>query len=201
MKRVASVFGVVCAIVLTGGVLFAQEPQEAQQLPPGPPAGGARHHGGGLMGPGGEAVEGFMVDRLVNDPELAKQLNLSTNQTDQLRALRSGMQKQMIDLRDVMEKAARQQAELVSAATPDEAAVMKAVEATGAARTDIAKVQVKHLLAVMKVLTPEQQQKIKNMQRERMQNRHPAWKDKGHATGTSAAPASAMPPPPPPEND
>ena len=198
MKRTFWLWEVVCVIGMTAGLLFAQE--LPQPPPPGPASGGEPHRGRGRMGPGGEAAEGSMVDRLLNDSELAKQLNLSPDQTDKLRALRSGMQKQMIDLRDGMEKAARQQAELVSAATPDEAAVMKAVEATGAARTDIAKVQVKHLLAVMKVLTPDQQQKLKDMQRERMQNRRSEFKERHNIAGTNGAPSSMPPPPPPPAN-
>ena len=210
MRRVLSAMGVVCATVLTGGLLLAQQPPPSDQPPPPPsrahdPSSAGGQPKGGWMAPGGDGVEGFIVDRLINDAEMGKQLNLTQDQTDKLRTLRADMQKQMVDLRDRMEKAARKQAELVSATTPDEAAVMKAVDDTGAARTAIAKVQVRHLLDVMKVLTPDQQQKLKDMRRDQMQTRRAEFRDKRREAGAGSSPSSTAPvpggvPPPPPAN-
>ena len=200
MKRMLCIIGAAGATLLTGGLLLAQQPPPDPASPPpartpAQPSGGQRP--GGWTAPGRDGMDGFMVDRLVNDAQVAKQLNLATNQTSKLLALRADMQKQMVDLLARRDKAAHQQAELVIAANPDEAAVMKAVEATGAAQIEIAKAQVKHLLAVMKVLTPEQQQKL-NQLREQAQKRRAEYRDKRGPAGTNGAAAS--PPPPPPAN-
>jgi Spy/CpxP family protein refolding chaperone len=102
-----------------------------------------------------------MLQWLASDPGIGKELGLTTNQTETIKRLRFDTQKQMIDLRARLEHAAEAQAELISQDSPNEAALMKAVEEAGTARTDIAKLEVRRLLAVHNVLTPEQRAKLR----------------------------------------
>ena len=56
----------------------------------------------------------------------------------------------------------------MSESTPDEKAILAAVEKAGRIRTDQAKLKVKELLLIRKTLTPEQIEKIKELIRQRM---------------------------------
>ena len=65
-----------------------------------------------------------------------------------------------------------EQVRLLSEKTVNEKDVMKAVEKTGALSTEIAKVRVKKLLLVKKVLTPEQVEKVEEMRQNATRARH-----------------------------
>ena len=134
------------------------------------PAGGP---GAGRMGMGGPRrameMEGQVLRWLAYDPQAAKDLVLSDEQIKTIRTNLFELKKSMIDLNAKMELAAVNQAELMSDENLNEDAVLKAVEETGRLRTDIAKLNIQHMLAVRKILTPEQRKKLKEMNQQRAQ--------------------------------
>ena len=116
-------------------------------------------------------VEEMIIDRLVSKPELGEHLGLSSEQTESMKKVRLDMGEQMITLRAELEKVALRQANLISESIPDEAAILKAVEETGAIHTKLAKLRIQQLLAVRKILTPEQLAKARETLRERIKER------------------------------
>jgi Spy/CpxP family protein refolding chaperone len=151
---------------LTAVAVIAQEAPE--------PEGMARHW---RQAEGG--MEEVPLERLLRDPAAAEQLNLATNQVEALKKIHFDTRKQMIALNAEMELAAVKQAELMTAGTPDEAAILKAVEDTGAIRTKIAKMRVQQVLAAKRILTPEQQTKLKELVRERVRERRNDTNERG----------------------
>ena len=144
-------------------------------------------------------IEGRILHWLANDPKAAQELLLTEEQAQALKTNLFAVAKERIDLKAQMEHAAENQAELLSSEEVNEAAVMKAVEETGRMRTEIAKANVRTLLAVHKILTPEQRKKLKEIIHQRVD----AWRanrDKrmGAAGSLSAAPSTNPPHPPVP---
>jgi Spy/CpxP family protein refolding chaperone len=118
-----------------------------------------------------QSPEDMLFERLAGDGRIAQELGLTTNQTESLRKVGFELKQKLIDLNAQREKAGLQQAQLMTAPDPDEAAVMKAVEESGAIQTEIAKLRVKQVMAARKILTPEQQQKAREMIRAHMEAR------------------------------
>jgi Spy/CpxP family protein refolding chaperone len=113
----------------------------------------------------------MVVSRLVENPKQAAELGISE---EQLTALKDGMyelRKRQVDLNAELEKAALEQARLMTETTIDEVALMAAVEKTGSIRTELAKLRITQLLLVKKTLTAEQIEALKKKIQERMENR------------------------------
>lgn len=145
--------------------------------PPGEDGGRPGMHGKQLRGgPGGEPPEGAIA-RLIMNAKLAEEIGLTKEQISSLRTTLDGMKKKEIDLRGELEKAGIDQARLMSETTPDEKAIMAAVEKSGMISTEFAKLKVQQLLVIRKTLTPEQMEKVKAMMHERMSK----MKDEGGA--------------------
>ena len=117
------------------------------------------------------SIEEALLDRLTSDPALAGELGLKDDQVQALKKLRFDTEGQLISLRADMQQAGLKQVQLMTADTPDEAAVLKAVEDTGAIRTKIAKLQVQQVLAAKKILTPDQIKQAKALLHERIKQR------------------------------
>ena len=93
--------------------------------------------------------------------ELVKDLELTGEQQAQLRTLKqSSMEVQKV-LMAKMRELAIAQARLLNQEKLDEEALIKGTEAIGQARTEIAKIRIKQLIAVQKILTPEQRTKMR----------------------------------------
>jgi Spy/CpxP family protein refolding chaperone len=135
----------------------------------------------------------------VNDPKIAEELLLSSEQVEALKKMRMDVQTEMITLNADRDKAALKQAELMSAEQPDLEAVLKAVEEVGTLQTKIAKLRVKTLLEAKKVLTPEQLQKAKEMFSERMRERREQMMQQRGDRRRSERPAGPPPNPGPVE--
>jgi Spy/CpxP family protein refolding chaperone len=151
----------ILAIVLTAGTLgvFAEE--------------AVPHGGRGRPGEDGpqHGPEEMLIHRLTRDPELAGELGISEDQVAQLNETAYALRKRHVELRAKLEVAAMEQARLMSESGIDEQALMAAVEATGAVRTEMAKLRVQQLLAIRNILTEEQRQAIRKYVRSRLRER------------------------------
>lgn len=169
---------------------------------------GQRPHPGAFLPPpgeGGDMGEAFIARALAPDSPMAKQLNLTAEQIEALKAAFKGSGKEMNDLRTQMRDAAIKQAELMSQEPPDEAAVIKGVETIGQIRLTMAKIRTHQVLAALKVLTPEQRASLRDMmkeRREKMGDRMKQMKEKarerrgeGKACVDKAPPKGEQPPP------
>ena len=115
--------------------------------------GGAPH--GGEGGPGG-GRHLKIIGRILENPEVAEELGLTEEQQKTLRDKSYELRSREIELRADLEKAALEQARLMTRDDVDEQALMDAVEKTGAIRTEMAKLRVSQLLTIRKTLNEEQ---------------------------------------------
>ena len=150
--------------------------------------------------------EGMFMRWLAQDPKAAQNLGLTPEQIKDIKAALSSSSGDMTELTGKMQKAAEQQIGLMSQDAPDEAAVMKLVDEIGRLRSDIAKLQMKQMLAVLKTLTPEQRAKLREMTKNRIDEAKGRWnerralrRDGQPKAGGDAAPQPPPPPPPPPQ--
>lgn len=136
--------------------------------------------------------------------DMMKDIGITADQKGQIKALNQASAGEMKLLSAKMQELAVQQARLVNQETPDEAAILKGTEDIGQVRTEIAKVKIRQMLALQKILTPEQRVKM----REKMKvsegkrsddgmGRGPRHKGAGHkgqekpqAPSTNAVPVS-----------
>jgi Spy/CpxP family protein refolding chaperone len=139
---------------------------------------------------------GQVLRWLVSDPKAAEVVGLKPDQVKMIEAALLDARKKLIELRAKMELAAVEQAELIRQENADEAAVMKAVERTGELHTEIAKLEVRQLLAVRRMLTPEQQQKLHDAVRERMRRWRENRPERGAERRPHGPPPGEAPPPP-----
>ncbi|MFC1497499.1 Spy/CpxP family protein refolding chaperone [Verrucomicrobiota bacterium] len=163
MKRIALITSICTSVAILSMPVFGQGPD------------GEGHSGRGQEGmrrgphKGGPGRHiGMMISKIISNPELAEKIGLTEEQIETLKTASVEHQKQLIDLRAEMEKAALYQAELMSAEDLDEDAIMEAIEKTGEIKTKMAKIQVQQLILVKKTLTDEQKAKIKELMQKRM---------------------------------
>jgi hypothetical protein len=110
------------------------------------------------------------------EPEVAEQLKLEPAQVKTLKEALAKTKKQEEHLREKLEAAGKEQAELLSAEGEiDEKAVMKAIEKTGKIRTQMAKLRIEPILLVKKTLTEEQLATSRKMIHERMKKHREEW--------------------------
>lgn len=149
MKKILAVM----AAAALAGAAFSQEPAE------GPKNGERRgfdrgqHSGFGMMTP---EFGGDMAVRAVLRPKIAEKLGLSEETRAKLREIEEDSRAKTEDIQAKIRGAMKKQAELLKADEPDEDAVMKAIDELFRLRRDLAKVQTRRVLAVKKLLTPEQ---------------------------------------------
>ncbi len=149
------------ATVAIACVAMAQGTAEGRGFRRGP---GAHGFGPG-MGAGDPAVMAVM------NPSVAKKIGLSDELRAKIReagaASRDEMEAKQKKIRECMDR----QAELMKAQKIDEAAVMAVVDELFNVRRDMAKLQVKRMIAVKTLLTPEQLaaalEEVKRMREER----------------------------------
>lgn len=127
--------------------------------------------GNGNWGRGGEMEmrghdhmrPGFMLARLVNNPDIREQLGITPEQAAKIRQQftafrisevrsRADLQVKRIELRDLM-----------AADTPDRAAIDAKLEEISSTRLNSSKARVDYILSMKDALTPEQRQKLKDM--------------------------------------
>lgn len=149
---------------------------------------------GPMMGAQNE-MSGLMF--VMRSPKAAERLGLSEEQKEKLKKLNAGQGKDAgRALNEKVREGMKKQAELMKAEKVDEAAVMAAIDEVWEARKEIAKNQVRRIIAVKNLLTPEQIGKALEIMKERRaagrnrQNRRGAQDASGEkkAGGTKAAP-------------
>lgn len=179
MKRVELILGCVMGLTM---VVMASEPATEGERP-----GLARLPGGSEMREGG--------DMMVLRPAVAKALQLTAEQQAQMTSVAVASSNEMSGLREQMQKLARKQAALMGAEPVDETAVLALADDIGKVRSEMAKVQVKQMLAVRKILTPEQRLKM----REKMKNnmgKHEGKRPGPRLNKGEKRPGGEAPPPP-----
>lgn len=198
MNKIRMIMG--CVLGMTMGVI-AKEPAEQGERPPPP----MRQERGGVM-EGGEMM-------LLMRPMVVKQLELSAAQQSQIAAVVGSATNEAVSLRAKMQELAKKQAELMGGESIDEAAILKLADEIGEIRSEMAKIQIKQMLAARKILTTEQRLKMREMMKHHMEKRGGKGADHnlmrsgrrpaGGAPGEDA-PDAPVPPPhkeaaPPPE--
>ncbi len=195
MKRVfLSIASAGTALLLAAPVL-AERPgcdgggpkAECMGQRPGGPGPGFGGPGEGFRGPGGPEGHrrgpggpgaggpGRFIEKMI-EGETAEKLGLEPEQIEALKKGLAEIQKQEAKLREKLEAAGKEQAELLSAEGEiDETAVMKAIEKTGKIRTQMAKLRIQPILLVKSTLTEEQLAASRKLMHERMQKHREEW--------------------------
>ena len=133
-------------------------------------------------GRGMHGGDGFMAHILKNE-RAAKALELSDEQREQLKEVMQRLSAQRKALKTQLHDTAMQQAKLLTADEINEDALMDAVEATGKVRTELAKIEMRGLMANHQILTKKQLRQMREMiQRRRSEFTHkrgPHDRDRG----------------------
>ena len=88
-----------------------------------------------------------------------------------MKSVISGSTNEMRTLSSKMQEAAKNQAELMGQDSPNEEAVMKGVDEIAKIRAEIGRIRMKQMLAIQKILTPEQRAKMREKMKEQMEKR------------------------------
>lgn len=120
----------------------------------------------GRFRPMGEGFAADPIARMVSNPKVAEKLNLTEEQKTKLEELIKTQREAMKEKRAKMGEAMKRQMDLMSAEEIDESKVMASVDEVFALRCDMAKDQVKRVIAVKNILTPEQIKKANEIKAE-----------------------------------
>ena len=145
--------------------------------------------GGRRGGPRGGVPMADPIVRIATNPQMSEKLGLSDEQKAKLKELR-GRGRANGELQKKVREATEKQARLLNAEKIDEAAAMNAVDEVFELRKEMAKQQIRRLIAIKSVLTPEQiakaREAVKGMsgqREERGPRRGPAHRGKGPRKG------------------
>jgi Spy/CpxP family protein refolding chaperone len=129
--------------------------------------GGQRGWGnhGGFRGMRGwhRGMGDMMLARIAQNPEMRERLGITPEQATKIRQETFEIRKARIRDRADVELKGAELENLMSAETPDRAAIDKKLDELGAARLVEVKAAVHYHLAMREVLTPEQRQKLRAM--------------------------------------
>jgi len=118
--------------------------------------------------PGQGPGKGEMKMKHRPSPEqIAKELGLTAEQSAAMRTAQETFQVQMIDLKANAQKARLEVRKLVNQDTVDREAVMKAVEAEGAAGLAMRKAVVEHQINIREIIGPEKAAQLREKRQER----------------------------------
>ncbi len=166
-------FLIVTATVLSG-VVFAQGPAAGRMGPRGPR--------------GGEMFNMDMIARVVQNPQVAEKLGLTAEQTAKLAELKTASRTAPSETKKKLRAAMEKQAELLKAAKVDEAAIMASIDEVFEVRKAIAKEQMKKVIAVRTILTPEQIEKAREAMKEMRGRRGEGRRPRGRAKEADTKP-------------
>jgi len=173
------VLWLVAVVVLAAATVRGQEGDRDARRGRGLREGGGppphmRHEGarpGPRGGDPGDRLEG-VIGRILHHQEIQEELGLTEEQVEQLRRSFFASREKLVDLRAELEKAGMEQAQLMTADSIDEEALMQAVEQAGRARTKMAKLRMRQLVEIREVLTREQLDRARAAMRRRMREQH-----------------------------
>jgi Spy/CpxP family protein refolding chaperone len=160
----ASLAGLAPLALLAGLALLAA-PRAVQA---GPPGGGP---GGGPMRHGPPPIERVLGDH-------AEQLGIDDALLEEVQGIAEQARQQEGPLVDALHGEREELRALLDQDAPDEAAVMRQVEAVGAAETELHKHRLHTMLAVRARLTPEQRQGLVKIFEERRAEREERWRQR-----------------------
>jgi Spy/CpxP family protein refolding chaperone len=109
---------------------------------------------------------GMGLARLVNNPKLREQLGITAEQAAKIRQEALDFQKAEIRSRADLQVNRLELHSLLSAETPDRAAIDKTLQQVNAAQFAMEKAGVEHQLAMSSLLTPAQMQKLQELRHE-----------------------------------
>ena len=129
-------------------VALADGPERGGRRPGGPfgGMGGMRHHEMGM-----DPIM-FAVSR----PKIVEKLGLSDEQKTKLKAVTDRAKEDRESMNKKVRESAKKQFDLMKAEKVDEAAVMKAIDEVFELRKQMAKDQVRRVIEIKSILTPEQ---------------------------------------------
>ena len=115
-------------------------------------------------------------------PELVEKMELTDKQQDQIENLFLDMEKKRIELRADIELTQLELREAMDSPKPDEGKVRKLVKEIGTMKTDLHMTRIDQQLGLKKILTPEQQEKLRQfrMMRQMKEKKHPRRKPCKH---------------------
>ncbi len=169
-------FLIVTATVLSG-VVFAQGPAAGRMGPRGPR--------------GGDMPRMDAIVRAVQNPQVAEKVGLTAEQNAKLAEFKTPNRKGASETHKKLRAAMEKQAELLKAAKVDEAAVMASIDEVFELRKAIAKEQMKKVIAVRTILTPEQIEKAREAMKEMRGKRTEGRRSRGKAKEAEAKPAAS----------
>jgi len=146
----------------------------------GPGAMGRGFGRGPGMGRGGP----MPLARIVNNSEMREKLGITSEQAAKIRQQDLDFQKAGVMNRAKLEVAHMELNQLMSADTPDRAAIDKKLSEISAAQLVAEQTRVHHQLDIKTALTPEQQAKLKEL----MQSRGPGMRGPGGPDGPQSGP-------------
>lgn len=158
-----------------------QDRRDGRQHDGGP--GGEMRGRGGPGGAGGGDQAGFM-ERILQNPRVAEELELTEEQVQSLKEQAETARQQQKELQQRLMKAGKEQVQLMMGEDLNEEALISKIRETGDIRTEIAILRVRQLINMKKTLTNEQREKMKQMhqrirghQREKMDRMREKFKD------------------------
>ena len=108
------------------------------------------------MGPGGGIAMMDPIARMVSNPKVAEKLGITEEQKAKLEALEKSQRDSMKNARGKLREAMDRQMKLMQAEKINEAEVMASVDEVFELRRSMAKEQMKRIINVKSILTPEQ---------------------------------------------
>ena len=120
----------------------------------------------GRFRPMGEGFAADPIARMVSNPKFAEKLNLTEEQKTKLEELNKTQRENGKINRAKMGEAMKRQMDLMNAEEIDESKVMASIDEVFALRCAMAKDQVKRVIAVKNILTPEQIKKANEIKAE-----------------------------------
>jgi len=127
------------------------------------------------------------------DCKMAKSLNLTAEQKSEIQKLRLANEEKRIDLDADIKKIALQIREENKKDVPDESKVMNLLDEIGKARTEVSKLRASQMIAVKKILTPEQREKAREMAGKQARKRSEALRKNRGGHGRQGAQGGLQP--------
>lgn len=197
MLRTNKFLTVALACLVSSGLALAQG-MGGPPPGPGPDGPGGRDHRGFERGPMERVFHDGQFGRWWNDPHIAQQLNITSDQKQKMDAIFQQHRLNLIDLNANLEKQEVLMQPMISADQPNEAQVLAQIDKIAQARADLEKANARMLFDIRTTLTPEQWQKLKAMREERHDGRMMRRDGRGGPGGQQMWRQHRNGPPPPP---
>ena len=184
---------IVIASLLLCAVAFAQPPLGGPGDHQGPGFGGPdkfEHRG-----PGGEMHGILPPGRWWKDAEVVRAIGLNDGQVQKIEQVFQDSRVKLVDIHATLQKEEIKLEPLLEAESPEEGAVLAAIDRITAARANLEKANAQMAFAIRRVLTPEQWKKLRTLHPHRDHGFPPPDRPRGERHGDD--PRHVRPPVPP----